>query len=422
MSRNNQNARYPKRESKFSIFIVSVVIAVVIWALVSATQTTEAERTITGVPVQIQMSEEFTEETGLSIYGDSSFSVDVTVKGQSYLINSSKFGADSIVLTASVSSVAVPGSYDLPITASAPSKDVEIVKLSASTVTVEFDEPVTKTFPLSESVTEGEGYSLAEGLIRENPTLSRDTIDISGPSKEIAKITAVKAVAELTEEITATTKVEASIVFEADEAELDDSNIKVETEDAVFITIPVSSSGVFDVKVDFSGVPADYRESGIEYKINPPSADIVFSSGSYSSIIDEDGKINVGTIDFSKINNEVNYIKVTNDALGAEEMTFTVTIDMSSMYKRWIEIPVDTSNFELPKNVTVNNTSVKSVQIIGPEGSVKNVDDTVAYAVPNLEGVDLAKPGTYTVPAKIVFRALTNAWIYKTYQLEITVS
>lgn len=421
MSRNKKTS---STKNNLIIAVTSLVIATICWCMVSATQTTEAERTVTGVPIQIQITDEFSEETGLSIFGESSFTADVTVKGQSYIINAGNFGTESISLTASVASVAVPGKYELPVTATviSQSNDIEIVKVSTEKISVNFDKTVTKTFPLTESVTEGEKYSLADGIIRENPTLSRDTIDISGPSTEIAKITAVKAVVEINEKIKATTKLEATIVFEAEGAELDDSDIKVETEDPVFITIPVSSSGIYDVKVDFSGVPADYRESGVEYTINPPTADIVYSSGSYSSIIDEDGKINVGTIDFSQINNEVNYIRVTNDSLGEEEMSFTVTVDMSSMYKRWIEIPVDTSNFELPDNVTVNTESVKSVQIIGPEDSVKNVDSTVAYAVPNLEGVNLKKPGTYTVPAKIVFRSLTNAWVYKTYQLEITVS
>ena len=93
---------------------------------------------------------------------------------------------------------------------------------------------------------------------------------------------------------------------------------------------------------------------------------------------------------------------------------------MSSMAKRWLEIPVDVSSVTLPENVTVVSQSVESVQIIGPSASVMNIDKTAAYAVPVLDNTELEK-GTHTIPAKIILRTLTDSWVYGTYTIEIEV-
>jgi len=430
MSRNNNTAAGKEKtnrsvssllENRLILFIVSLVCATCVWAVVSSTQTTEQERVVTGVTVQINADDSFTEATGMRVYGKESYTVDVTVKGQSYLINSKSLGAENITVTASLDAVASPGEYQLPLYAKTSSDDVTIVKVSPQTVTVRFDEPASRTFTLTESLEISDNYKLAPGLIRENPTISRETVEVSGPASEIAKITEVKAVAKLTGEVSSTTKYEAELVLVSDGSEIDKTDIVIDSDGPVYVTVPVTQSGTYGVKVNFSNVPADYRETGIEYTITPDTAEATFTSGS-ATTVNDDGTITVGTIDYNKINNEVNYIKIVNDTISETPVTFTVRIDMSDMYKRWIEIPVDVTNYELPANVKVNSTSVKSVQIVGPEQNVKNVDSTVAYAVPILEGLDLTKPGTYTVPAKIILRTLTNAWIYNTYQLEITVS
>ena len=93
---------------------------------------------------------------------------------------------------------------------------------------------------------------------------------------------------------------------------------------------------------------------------------------------------------------------------------------MSAMAKRWMEIPVEAGDAKLPDGAEITTKTVQSVQIIGPEASVMNINSSSAYAVPVLDGIELHK-GENTVPAKVILRSLTDSWVRGDYTVVITV-
>lgn len=428
MSRNNVSQE--KKQISFSklmannkiVFVFSLIIAVVCWVLVSMSQTAEIERVFNDVPVTVNIDESIAKNNGLEIFGSSTFYVDVTVNGFSYVLNDPSFTNENISVTASCSSVTAAGTYDLPLSADIVgiSGDAEVVKLSSNTVKVSFDERVSKTFALNEEIIELDGYSIAAGFIRENPRLSVESLVLSGPSKEMAKITSLKAVAELNKELKTTINIEAEIVAVSANGTVDLSNFTFEMTDPVYVTIPVAQVGTYETAVDFIGIPQAYRNDGVEYSVYPSQVDVSVQTGVGETVLDESNKLLVGTIDFNQINNTVNKIYIKNDDVASEIKNFTVTIDMSSMSKRWLEIPVDYSSVLVPEGVEILSSSVESVQIVGPSSSVMNIDQSAAYAVPVFDGIELTK-GKHTIPAKIVLRTLTDSWIHGSYSIEIEV-
>lgn len=428
MSKNNTHQEKKRisfnalmANNKFA-FVLSLIIAVVCWTLVSMSQTAEIDRTFNDVPVKVNIDESLAKNNGLEIFGTQSFSVDVTVNGFSYVLNDPSFTNENISVTASCSSVSAAGTYDLPLSASVVgiSGDAEVVKLSSNTIKVSFDERVSKTFALNEEIVELDGYSLAQGFIRENPRLSVESVVLSGPSKEMAKITSIKAVVELSEELKTTQNLEAEIVAVSANGNIDLSNFTFENTDPVYITIPVAQVGTYETAVDFIGIPQAYRADGVEYSIYPSQVDVSVKTGVGETVLDDSNKLLVGTIDFNQINNTVNKIYIKNEDVASEIKNFTVTIDMSSMSKRWLEIPVDYSSVTVPEGVEILSSSVESVQIVGPSSSVMNIDQSAAYAVPVFDDIELEK-GKHTIPAKIVLRTLTDSWIHGTYSIEIEV-
>lgn len=424
MSRNNsasqkKNFFLSLSENNKFIFVISLIIAIICWVAVSINQTTPTEKVISNVKVQINSLDSLKENYGLTAYGAPEQTVDVTVRGLSYLVNSSNFSADNIVVTASTSSVSAAGTYDLPLSHSinGAQGDIEIVALSSSSVRVYFDETVTKSFNLVEDIKELSGYSLAEGYIRENPRLSAETVSLTGPAREIGRITAVKAHVELNKAISATESFEAEIVAESDSGPLDMANITVNLEEPVYVTIPVNHTGTYDTAVEFTSMPQYYRTNGVKYTVSPATIEVTVASDFHFT---DSNKVTVGSIDFSQINNTVNEIELKNSELASSTQTFKVNIDMSSMHKRWLPIPVEPGSASLPENVTVNTASVQSVQIVGPAASVDGIDSSAAYAVPVLDGVELTS-GTHTVPAKVILRTLTDSWVYGSYTVDITV-
>lgn len=407
-------------ENNKVIFVLSLVIAIICWAFVSMYETPETERLIQNVKVQLTGTNELNEEYGLSVFDNSEFTVDVTVRGLSYVVNSASFTSDSISVTASCSSVTGTGTFPLTLngTVNGFTNSVEIVKLSKNSINVYFDKEVQKEFDLTEDIQQLEGYSLAEGMILEAPVLSPNKIVISGPSRDVNKITSVKAHIELNTMLKTTEKFSAEIIPESEAGTLDVSMLTIVTEGPFYITLPLTHTGTYDADVDFTNVPEEYRNGGIDYTVTPSQIDVTVaaSAGSYNI---ESNQITVGTVDFSQIAGEtVNYIKLKNEN---SDETFTVTIDTTGFYVRWTSVPVDVSSAKLPDNVTVNSTEIKSVRLVGPKASLQNIGTSAVYAVPDLSGLSELKPGKHTVPAVIKFRTLKDSWVYGTYEMEITV-
>ena len=428
MSKNNTNST--KKKFSFAslmadnriVFLFSLVIAICFWCLVSMSQTTEIERVFQGVKVNIALDESVAKNNGLEIFGNQDYTVDVTVKGLSYIVNDAAFTNENIKVSASCSAVVAAGTYELPLSASISgiSGEAEVVSISLKSIKVSFDERVTKSFALTEEIKELDGYSLKEGLIRENPRLNVEKINISGPSKDISKITSVKAYVELDKELTVTESFEAEIIAESSAGVVDLENCKIELSEPVYVTIPINKVGKYVTAVDFIGMPQSYREEGIKYSVYPSEIDVSVMTGTGDTQLNESNEILIGTIDFSQINNTANRIVINNEKLSSEVKNFTVTIDMSKMSKRWLEIPVETSSVTIPEGITIVSQTVESVQIVGPSASVMGIDKTAAYAVPVFEASEYST-GKHQIPAKIVLRTLTDSWVHGTYMIEIEV-
>lgn len=435
MSRNNATG---KKKITFSslmennkvVFVFSLIIAIICWCGVSIFQTPTIEKTFNNIKVNISTVENKNEEgettNELEVFGTKDFTVSVTVKGLSYIVNSSSFSAENIVVTASSAAVSTAGTYDLPLSASitgAPG-DIEIVGISENSIKVKFDKKISQTFGLTPEIVELDDYSLAPGCIRENPHLDVSTLEITGPEREMSKITGLKARIEIGGALDENSKVdkEAQIIAESDTGTVDLSDFTFSNDKPIFVRIRVSRLEKVPTAVNFIGKPSGLE---IEYTVDPAEIDSKYIPDlgieSEDSEGNEDGrKFIIGNIDFSTINNSRNRIVIPNKNSTLDRANFIVTINMSSMYKRWLEVPVDVTDAKLPDNITVVSQTIKSVQIIGPESSVKNLSSSAAYAEPIIDGE--LTPGKHTVDARIILRTLTDSWVYGTYKMDIMVA
>ena len=417
-------------EKRSFVFVFSLLIAMVAWILVSMNQTNEVEKVFPNVKVQINVEGSLPANNNLKIFGGEDYYTDVTVKGKSYLVNDASF-TEHLSVIASLSAVNAAGTYSLPLTASIvgySENDVSVVQMSKSSVSAYFDEESERAFDLTEEIIQGEGFSLPEGYKLENARLSADSVTLTGPALTIGRITAVKAVATLDKAVTDTQTLQAEIVpvGGADAGNLE--YVTVKDEEPVFITVPVTYTSEFKPTVSFTNMPKDLREGGAKadlfrYTVRPEKVRVSVPANERELI--EADELNVGTVDFSQINNTVNEIPVSveESAYAFEDGVtgFTVSVDMSGMDKRWLEIPVSTEGVKLPENAELLTKTVQSVQIVGPAESVGGIDAGEAYAVPLLDGVEL-QSGVNTVPAKIVLRTLTDSWARGSYSVEIRVN
>ena len=403
------------------VFLLSLLIAVVCWGTVSIVNTQEVERKVTGVKVQLLQTDAVLDSYGLSVFDQTDYSIDVTLKGYSYLLRD--ITPDDLELTASCASVAAAGTYDLPVSSSLAgtvNSNVKITKLSANTIKVYFDKEVEKTFSITEDIVEKAGYAIAEGYERENPILSPETVTVSGASRDISRIANVKARVELNKTLNSTERLEAELILESDVGVLDITDFKIQPDGPVYITIPVNHTGTYDAVVEFTNMPASYKTNGFPYTVTPSTVDVT-STTAVDTAQMRSHEIAVGAVDFSDIAPEtVNRIPLRFDAGGGAE-DYEVEIDATDYLGRELSVSVDTSNIALPSNVRMVSSEVTGVTVVGPEASVEALERTAVYAVPVTDGLGALAPGQHAVPAKIVFRTATDCWAYGKYTVDITV-
>lgn len=408
-------------DNNYFVLVLSLVIAVVLWCAVSMFRTTEITKTFQNIKVQLNLEGSLPDNNNLQIFGEQDFTVDVTVTGKSYLINADSF-ANSIDATVSFASVNSAGTYSLPISVSCSVSDVEITNVSKNSISVYFDEMVEKEFSITEDIVELGGYSLPEGFTAENPRLSVESVTLEGPSLEMNRISSVQARVELDKELTGTETFTAEIVYVASGAGAKIEYVAVKDDEPVYVTIPVSITSSFNPAVTFTNIPKDYRKDGIEYTASPETVNVTVSASDKALINAKE--ITVGSIDFSEIDNTINNFRFSTEDMPytfADDIkNITVVVDMRSMAKRWLQVSVSAEDVNLPANATLRTETVPSVQVIGPGDSVNDIENSEAYAIPVLDGIQL-QPGINTVPAKIVLRTLTDSWVRGTYTVEIQV-
>ena len=421
--RNNGTVFSRLIEKNWFVFVLSLLIAIVLWCGISMFKTTEITKTFQNVKVRINVEGSLPDNNDLQIFGTKDYYVDVTVEGKSYLINAEDF-VNNLDATVSLAAVNAPGTYSLPVTVNCDVAGVEVVNVSSNAVSVYFDQPVEREFLLTEDVVEGEEYSLPEGYTRENPVLSSETVILEGPSLEINKIADVLAHVELNKALTGTETFQAEIQYICVTPNVQISDVHVKNDEPVTVTIKVNITSSFKTSATFTNIPKAYRKDGVEYTVDPEFLNLTVPANDSQLIGTKE--ISIGTIDFSQLDNAYNTFRFS-----AEEMTqyvfaddvknFTVVVDMREMSKRWLQIGVNTDGVKLPENAEVLTQTITSVQVIGPAESVNGIDNSEAYAVPVLDNVEL-KPGVNTVPVKIVLRTLTDSWVRGEYTVEIRVS
>lgn len=408
------------------IFVCSVLLAFVLWCLVSAYASPEIERTISNVPVSVQLSDT-PRQLGLQIFGDTEYFVDVTVRGPKYQLSENMFTPDNIKVTANTSYVNSAGESSLNLRAEIAdtSSNVDIVSISRSSVSVYFDTLKETVFTLEPDVRFPDGVEpVNEGYILDTPILSVSSVTVSGPTTEVNKIKRVVARVENGMSLTNTTTSPAQIFM------LGENNTNPVyctcSADDLTVTMPVKKIVTLPVRVGFTNAPISYLSTPLAQSVSPETVSVALSS----DIADTMEFFEVGTVDFSELDNTENYFTFyTADISDVKFIdpvpeSFTVCIDASSMQKN--EYPVTLSavtTANLPEEflVTYDLSKAFNVSVIGPEASFANLSSSGIYAEVDYAGMDISE-GRQTVNASFYVKSLTDCWCMGKYRIRADIT
>ncbi len=422
------------------LMVFSVIIAVCLWASVKINYSDETVRTLSDVKISISNAVEENSDI-IAFIDETELYCEIEVKGKSYDINSYSLSKDDIVVEAGGTFVDSTGYKVLNLSArilDSGISDVEITKISPSTITVYYDRKATDTFNVEAKLKNDLG-SLSEGEYTVGqPVPSMNTIEVTGPASVLNKLTKVYFNGEIKKEqlpLTASKDIPAKISFaleNEDEAKYLVCEGINDTANPATVTVPVYITKDVSTSVKFVNQPAVYSEGVKGVKVSPSKVKISYNPADIETI----ETLYVGTIDFRNISNRVNYFEFpVDEKLGVSVADknlekFNVTVDMSSMSSKTLDkapTKIVFLNQEEGYNYSLDfeESNLSEITVIGPYKSLQKISADLIQIEINVSSLNVRQRGNQSVEISnisIQSDEINDCWVYGKYEAKVNVS
>ena len=257
-------------QSNFALAILSVIIAVFVWLIISLTQYPDSQKTIEHIPFSRDISGSVAESSGLSIMSSDVEEVTVELLGSKLQVGN--LNNENLVAYIDADSVTTAGTRNLTIKIKGSSGiNYEIKSIKPATANVVFDKTDTREFTVYPKIPKA---SVVDGkAIDENDmTCDPSVVRITGPSSQLDKIAKCYAVfnKELSLDSTYNLQSDELQLYTEDNALIDQSTMKLS--DAVFnITIPVRTQKEVGLYVSIVDAPDNFDTDIIKFDMSSDS-------------------------------------------------------------------------------------------------------------------------------------------------------
>ena len=403
------------------MMLVSLLLAIVIWALVVFGPSNTQEQVISGVPISVTLNDYAGETLNLQIIEGTNATATVKVRGLRSVV--SRLSAADITVTADTGNVIKEGTYTLPLRATS-NGDYTIQSVVGpdgrnDTVTITCDVWREAFFPVSVempkiTVTDKEAYQIGTPSFG-NGVLVDGQIALSGPRSDINRIDKVVAVISDEAAISESTVYTAALEVRDANGKTIDSITFVNAEDkTVSITVPVLVYREVALEPTVLNAPPSYASNKKLVTVSPSKLELW---GVPSEIDDYIAAVRQKlTVDFDHLKTDglTQTISLeTSEAIrpvnGEEKLTLKV--NLTGITSRTFEVTVDEGDFtasELPEGFTVSAKQTKvTITLYGPTRALNNMRESyirLSAAMPQVTA------GLQTVKARVTVPNVGNVW------------
>lgn len=384
-------------ESKIFNIILSILIALGLWAYVTASVTDVGESTVRNIPVTV-VGEEALNAKGLMIDPNTKLTVSARVSGnRTLLVNMASNPSEYFSATINVAEITEPGTYDLNCTitpefTSLTSTGVRVMDQEGKTIQVTVTRLMSKTVEVRGVF---EGTVDEDNNYRANPVeVTPGTIKVQGPETLVNQVEYAQ-VTITGDKLTKTYTGELGFQLMTADGEVVDDDDLTTNVNTVSVVMPVVKTMEVPLSVEYiygGGITEDNFERYVTVDIQPATIQV---SGDEADVSYLEGKtITVGKIDLSQvIQDQQEFVfpieltpELSNDS-GITQATVTVTI-------RGLETKtVETSNIDVintPSGFTADAvTQSLQVKVRGPADALDTVEGYQIRVVVDLEGQNL---------------------------------
>jgi hypothetical protein len=400
---------------------LSLFLAVWVWLVLIVGSSEVENRVIENIQVKVDFGETVSESLGLQAFWPQNMdplqlTVDVTIQGKKYDISPAVVTAEDLqvellpkdVNDNDINSV---GDYQLKVQVtprhSLGQGNYAVVDVSPATIQVYFDHYKEATFVL-EAAPVGIGVDAPQGYYAGDPLLSRSTVTISGPAKDVNSIKQVKAQFLVEKQLTATQTFNDVQINPIIDFGAVSQYLTIDTGGSpISVTIPVWKRTDLKVVADFKEPPKAYIDTPLRVTYTPATLRAALPEES----IPADGNYAVGQISFRQLSPANHTFRLPAADLkeihlfdAVEE--FRADVDMTGMAETRLTLSADAITVTGGKAAV---GEVRDVVVVGPA-------DIVAALTPELlqgEVVITAETpkGSGSQPVNITVNQ-ESCWVY----------
>lgn len=399
---------------------LSLFLAIWVWLILVVGSSEQETRAIAKIPVSVDFSGTVSERLGLEAFwpqnvNPEKLTVDVTIRGRKYDISPAVVSAADLLVELlpkdiNGSDVNSAGDYQLRVQVGKRNErqNYEIVEISPSTFQVYFDHPKTATF-LLEPAPIGVIAAASEDYYAGAPLLTRRTVSVSGPAKDVNSIQEVRAQFLVPGPLEATqtfNDVEINPVIEFGAVS---PYLKIDTgASAISVTVPVWKRAELTVSADFMDQPSAYITEPLPVEYTPETIRAALPEES----IQADGSYSVGQISFHRLSPADNVFRFPAEGLKeihffSEVEEFYARVDMTGMAEARLTLPASAIHVA---GGSAALSDVKNVVVVGPEASVAALTDGALRG--ELVITDDTPRGSVNLPVSVALKDIDDCWIY----------
>ena len=364
--------------SNLSLAVISLLMAIVVWFVISITQYPDAAKTVTHIPVTLAIDGTPAAENGISVISCDVEEVTVDLLGSRTKVGN--INNENLVAYLDASNIYSTGTKSLAIKVrSTNGTDFDVRRVYPQQATVEMDKYVTREFPVkpeTPNITTPEGKAVNQNDF----TCSPNMVTITGPASRLDSIASVLAISN--KEMT----LESSYNIPSDRVELRTKDGAVIEQDhldfntkSFNINIPVRAQKTVGLKVVISGAPSEFDKNSVNFRYSTDSITLA-SDNSQGEIPDplEIGSINLSelTMDFSKTFSISKALEPSSFTNVSELDSVTVTLDTTGLASK--NLVLDKSRIAISNKPDQNYdysllNQTLSITVIGPEDIIDEV-------------------------------------------------
>lgn len=408
--------------TKFLV-VFSILVAFIFWIVVALEYAPVIENEIKDIPVKIDMNNSVPDKLGLQIFGQSDYTINVTVRGNRYIVGGDLLTSDDFEATAQTAYVDSAGKHSLvvKVTAKDANADYEIISKSTDYIEVYFDKYAEKEVEVTPRIiSELDDYTADDYMFDKADIIyETKTVKVSGAQTEVNSITAAYADIPIEKKLTQSETIDASVVL-SNGSDLDSKYVKINGESrlTVPVTLPVYKMQTSAVSVSFKNTPSDYINSPLLYSISPSRVRVaVLQNGS-----DTTNSLEIGTIDFANItpsNNSFTFLasNVKTAKFLDGTTSFSVEVNTDGLSTKKLEPNINSIMITGGSGVSAGNvdlSSIGSVTVVGTQTALASVNANMLEVNINLTNIKLEE-GENTVPVTVTLKNSKNCWVSGSY-------